>query len=381
MAYDKRRSGREWESETPVRFKDGQPVFRAERSAGKRQGAKGGRSVYAERRREDSGETPYYRKDKASRYESEAKRPYGKQPYRKSAESEENARFGHGKPPYAKGPAAPKKAPAAPEPPAPNARPDELPYLVLGRNAVREAIKSGRSIDRILVSRDPDGSLREIVSLARDRNLRVDEVNREKLDALCLPFGHGGKTGNHQGIVAQVPGVEYSEIPDMLAAARQKGEAPFLILLDGIEDPQNLGSILRSAVCAGAHGVILPKRRAVSVTAAASKASAGAVEYCKVARVANLSSAIAQLKKEGLWIAGADMGGTPMAEAKLEGALALVIGSEGEGISRLVRESCDFLVSIPMYGAIDSLNASVAAAVLMFEKRRQDQADAPHAKG
>ena len=127
--------------------------------------------------------------------------------------------------------------------------------------------------------------------------------------------------------------------------------------------------------------MILPKRRAVSVTAAASKASAGAVEYCKVARVANLSSAIAQLKKEGLWIAGADMGGTPMAEAKLEGALALVIGSEGEGISRLVRESCDFLVSIPMYGAIDSLNASVAAAVLMFEKRRQDQADAPHAKG
>ena len=382
MAYDNRRRGRGQEDgETPVRFKDGQPVFRAERSAGKRQGAKGGRSVYAERRREDSGETPYYRKDKASRYESEAKRPYGKQPYRKSAEGEENARFGHGKPPYAKGPAAPKKAPAAPEPPAPNARPDELPYLVLGRNAVREAIKSGRSIDRILVSRDPDGSLREIVSLARDRNLRVDEVNREKLDELCMPFGHGGKTGNHQGIVAQVPGVEYCEIPDMLSAAKEKGEAPFLILLDGIEDPQNLGSILRSAVCAGAHGVILPKRRAVSVTAAASKASAGAVEYCKVARVANLSSAIAQLKKEGLWIAGADMRGTPMAEARLEGALALVIGSEGEGISRLVRESCDFLVSIPMYGAIDSLNASVAAAVLMFEKRRQDQKGAARTNG
>lgn len=373
MAYDNRRRGREWESETPVRFQDGQPVFRAERSTGKRQSAKGGRSVYADRRRGE-GETPSYRKEKASRHEGEARRSYGKQPYRKSAEGEGSARLGHGKPPYAKGP-------AAPEPPAPNARPDELPYLVLGRNAVREAIKSGRSIDRILVSRDPDGSLREIVSLARDRNLRVDEVNREKLDELCMPFGHGGKTGNHQGIVAQVPGVEYCEIPDMLSAAKEKGEAPFLILLDGIEDPQNLGSILRSAVCAGAHGVILPKRRAVSVTAAASKASAGAVEYCKVARVANLSSAIAQLKKEGLWIAGADMGGTPMAEAKLEGALALVIGSEGEGISRLVRESCDFLVSIPMYGAIDSLNASVAAAVLMFEKRRQDQADAPHAKG
>lgn len=130
----------------------------------------------------------------------------------------------------------------------------------MGRNAVREAIKSGRSIDRILVSREPDGSLREIVSLARDRNLRVDEVGREKLDELCMPFGHGGKTGNHQGIVAQVPGVEYCEISDMLAAAKEKGEKPFLILLDGIEDPHNLGSIIRSAVCAGAHGVILPKR-------------------------------------------------------------------------------------------------------------------------
>ena len=170
--------------------------------------------------------------------------------------------------------------------------------------------------------------------------------------------------------------MEYCEISDMLDAAKAKGEAPFLILLDGIEDPHNLGSIIRSAVCAGAHGVILPKRRAVSVTAAACKASAGAVEYCKVARVATLSGAIARLKDEGFWIAGADMGGTPMAEAKLEGALALVIGSEGEGISRLVRESCDFMVSIPMYGTLDSLNASVAAAVLMFEKRRQDKAAA-----
>ena len=320
------------------------------------------------RRRYDGDEQPYSKK----RFDGEAEqRTYGKQPYNGKSREEEGVRTHYGKQPDPRKTADPERSREAD---APNARADELPYLVMGRNAVREAIKSGRSIDRILVSREPDGSLREIVSLARDRNLRVDEVGREKLDELCMPFGHGGKTGNHQGIVAQVPGVEYCEISDMLAAAKEKGEKPFLILLDGIEDPHNLGSIIRSAVCAGAHGVILPKRRAVSVTAAACKASAGAVEYCKVARVANLSGAIARLKDEGLWIAGADMGGTPMAEAKLEGALGLVIGSEGEGISRLVRESCDFMVSIPMYGALDSLNASVAAAVLMFEKRRQDRA-------
>lgn len=249
---------------------------------------------------------------------------------------------------------------------------DELPYLVMGRNAVKEAIKSGRSIDRILVQKEPDGSLREIINLARDRNLRVDEAERAKLDELCMPFGHGGKTGNHQGIVAQVPGVEYCDLSDMLNAAKEKNEKPFIILLDGIEDPHNLGSIIRSAVCAGAHGVVIPKRRAVSVTAAASKASAGATEYCKVARVANLAGAIERLKDEGLWIAGAEMGGKPMGEARMEGALALVVGGEGSGISHLVKEKCDFLVSIPMFGPLDSLNASVAAAILMFEKRRQD---------
>ncbi len=249
---------------------------------------------------------------------------------------------------------------------------DELPYLVMGRNAVREALKSGRSIDKLLVSKEPDGSLRELMNLARDRGVRVDEVNREKLDELCMPFGHGGKTGNHQGAVAQVPGVEYCEIADMLHAAKEKNERPFLILLDGIEDPHNLGSIIRSAVCAGAHGVILPRRRAVGVTAAACKASAGAVEHCRIARVANITNALMRLKDEGLWIAGADMTGMPMGRARMEGALALVIGSEGEGLSRLVKEKCDFLVSIPMQGPLDSLNASVAAAILMFEKRRQD---------
>lgn len=255
---------------------------------------------------------------------------------------------------------------------APNTNePDELPYIIMGRNAVREAVKSGRSIDRILVSKELDGSLREVVNLARDNNIQIREVDRYKLDEICMPFGHGGKPGNHQGILAQVPGVEYCDISDILRVARDKDEKPFIILLDGVEDPHNLGSIIRSAECAGAHGVIIPKRRSASVTAAACKASAGAVEYMKVARVSNLAGAIDRLKDEGLWIAGADMEGTEMTKADLKGAIGLVIGSEGDGLSRLIREKCDYLVSIPMSGHIDSLNAAVAAAILMFEKKRQ----------
>ena len=248
---------------------------------------------------------------------------------------------------------------------------DQLPYIVMGRNAVREAVKSGRSIDRILVIKELDGSLREVINLARDRNIQIREVDRSKLDEMCMPFGHGGKPGNHQGIIAQVPGVEYCDISDILDVARERQEKPFIILLDGVEDPHNLGSIIRSAECAGAHGVIIPKRRSASVTASACKASAGAVEYMKVARVSNLGGAIDRLKDEGLWIAGADMAGTAMDKADMKGALGLVIGSEGDGISRLIKEKCDFLVSIPMAGRIDSLNAAVAAAVLMFEKKRQ----------
>ena len=248
---------------------------------------------------------------------------------------------------------------------------DELPYLIMGRNGVREALRSGRSIDRILVTKEQDGSLGELVNMARDRNIQLREVDRAKLDELCMPFGHGNKPGNHQGIVAQVPGVDYCEVEDILAVAKARGEAPFLILLDGIEDPHNLGSILRSAECAGAHGVILPNRRSASLTAAACKASAGAVEYIKVARVANLVEAMRRLKRQGIWLAGADMQGTPMDRADLKGPLGLVIGSEGSGLGKLVQESCDFLVSIPMSGHLDSLNAAVAAAILMFEKKRQ----------
>ena len=249
---------------------------------------------------------------------------------------------------------------------------DEQPYLLIGRNAVREALKSGRSIDRILVTTEHDGSLGEIVTLARERKLVVREVDRKKLDELCMPFGHGGKTANHQGVVAYAAGVTYCEVADILDAAKEKGEAPFVIVLDGVEDPHNLGSIIRSADCAGAHGVIIGKRRSASVTAAAVKASAGATEYVKIARVVNISSALTELKAAGLWIAGADMDGENRRSAAMKGPLAIVIGNEGEGLSKLVRDNCDFLVSIPMHGHIDSLNAGVAAAILMFEKKRQD---------
>ena len=202
----------------------------------------------------------------------------------------------------------------------------------------------------------------------------IREVDRKKLDELCMPFGHGGKTANHQGIVAYAAGVEYCTVQDLLTVAKERGEAPFVIVLDGIEDPHNLGSILRSADCAGAHGVVIAKRRSAQVSAAAVKASAGAVEYVRVARVVNIRSALEELKKAGLWIAGADMEGQPMQKQNLAGPLALVIGSEGDGLSKLVRETCDYLVSIPMRGHIDSLNAGVAAGILMFEKRRQDEA-------
>ena len=254
--------------------------------------------------------------------------------------------------------------------------PDELPFLIFGRNAVKEAVKAGRSIDKILVQTEPDGSLQEIVALAKDARIIVHEVNRRKLDEVCLPFGHGGKTANHQGIVAYTAGVEYCEISDILALAAEKGEKPFVVVLDGVEDPHNLGSIIRSADCAGAHGVILGKHRSAPVTAAAVKSSAGASEHMLIARVVNISAALEELKAAGLWIAGADMAGESMYKQDMTGAFALVIGNEGEGLSRLVKERCDYLVSIPMQGHVDSLNAGVAAGILLFEKRRQEQVKA-----
>ncbi|MCR5808335.1 MAG: 23S rRNA (guanosine(2251)-2'-O)-methyltransferase RlmB [Clostridiales bacterium] len=250
---------------------------------------------------------------------------------------------------------------------------EELPNIIMGRNPVKEAIKAGRSIDRILVTKEHDGSLNEILDLARDAKLVVRDVDRSKLDEICMPFGHNGRTGNHQGIIAYIPGVEYCEISDILAYAKEKDEDPFVILLDGIEDPHNLGSIIRSAECAGAHGVVITKRRSASVTAAVVKTSAGATEHMRIAKVVNLAVAIERLKEAGVWVAGADMGGEPMYKADLKGPFALVVGAEGAGISRLVKEKCDYIVSVPLRGEIGSLNASVAAAVIMFEKVRQER--------
>ena len=356
-----------------VVFRDGMPVTyssRQERGGKRPEGGynkggynKGGKSFNRGNDRRGAEQKPYYKDGEQKPYYK--KRDNAEGCYDR-AKKEDNYKAKREETAYK---ARDKQAENAPQA---NEEQDELPYLIMGRNAVREAVRSGRSVDKILVTKEMDGSLREIITLARDNNIRVDSVVREKLDELCMPFGHGQKTGNHQGIVAMVPGVEYCEIADILNFAKEKGEKPFIIILDGIEDPHNLGSIIRSAVCAGAHGIIIPRRRAVSVTAAACKASAGAVEYAHIARVANIANAIARLKDEGLWIAGADMSGTAMTSARMEGALALVIGSEGDGIGRLVKEKCDFLVSIPMFGQIDSLNAAVAAAVLMFEKRRQD---------
>ena len=255
---------------------------------------------------------------------------------------------------------------------APNTNePDELPYIIMGRNAVREAVKSGRSIDRILVSKELDGSLREVVNLARDNNIQIREVDRYKLDEICMPFGHGGKPGNHQGILAQVPGVEYCDISDILRAARDKDEKPFIILLDGVEDPHNLGAIIRTANLAGAHGVIIPKHRAAGLTATVAKTSAGALNYTPVAKVTNLAQTIEDLKKRGLWFVCADMGGEVMYRLNLKGPIGLVIGNEGNGVGKLIREKCDMIASIPMKGDIDSLNASVAAGVLAYEIVRQ----------
>ena len=248
----------------------------------------------------------------------------------------------------------------------------ELPNIIMGRNPVKEAIKSGRSIDRILVTSEHDGSLNEILDLAYAAKLVVRNVDKAKLDEICMPFGHNGRPGNHQGIVAYIPGVEYCELSDILDLAAERGEDPFVILLDGIEDPHNLGSVIRSAECAGAHGVVITKRRSASVTAAVIKTSAGATEHIKIAKVVNLPVAIERLKAAGVWVAGADMGGEPMYKADLKGPFALVIGAEGAGISRLVKEKCDYIVSIPLKGRMESLNASVAAAVIMFEKVRQE---------
>lgn len=234
-----------------------------------------------------------------------------------------------------------------------------------GRNAILEVLRSGRDIEKIMVAKgNVEGTIKRIIAMAVEKGVVIQEVSRQKLDEIS-------QTKNHQGVIALVSAHDYVEVEDILAAAKEKGEDPFVLLLDGITDPHNLGAILRTAECAGVHGVIIPKRRSVGLNATVGKTSAGAIEYMPVARVTNIVQTMEYLKKEGLWIACADMKGLDHFDTNMKGPLALVIGSEGDGVSRLVKENCDFTASIPMYGKISSLNASVAAALLMYEVVRQ----------
>ena len=234
-----------------------------------------------------------------------------------------------------------------------------------GRNAVLEAFRSGKTIDKLFILDGcQDGPIKSIVREAKKTDAIINYVDKERLDRLA-------GTGHHQGVVAIGAAYEYAEVDDILASAKEKGEDPFIFILDEIEDPHNLGAIIRTANLAGAHGVIIPKRRAVGLTATVAKTSAGAINYTPVAKVTNISQTIEELKKQGLWFVCADMGGETMYNLNLKGPIGLVIGNEGNGVSRLVKDKCDFIASIPMKGDIDSLNASVAAGVLAYEIFRQ----------
>ncbi len=236
---------------------------------------------------------------------------------------------------------------------------------VEGRNAVIEALRAGKTVDRLYVQDGlRDGPIQTILREARKCDTRVELVSKERLNQMS-------DTGRHQGVIAMVASYSYAEVEDILKRAREKHELPFLFLLDGIEDPYNLGAIIRTANQAGAHGVIIGKNRAVGLTASVARTSAGALNYTPVAKVTNLSRTMEELKKEGLWFVCADMGGETMYDLKLTGAIGLVIGNEGKGVSELVKKHCDFTASIPMRGEIDSLNASVAAGILAYEIVRQ----------
>lgn len=233
--------------------------------------------------------------------------------------------------------------------------------LIIGRNAVTELIKSGREIDTLFVLRgEKNGSVGKIIAQCRENGAVVKEVDKKKLDFMC---GHS----NHQGVVASCAAHDYSTVEEILKTAEERGEPPFIVACDGIEDPHNLGAIIRTAEAAGVHGIIIPKRRSASLNYTVGKTSAGALEYMKVARVPNLAATLDELKEKGLWVYGADMDGEDVRKVNLSGAAVLVIGSEGDGMSRLVREKCDFIVSLKMKGQINSLNASVAGGILMYE--------------
>lgn len=238
------------------------------------------------------------------------------------------------------------------------------PECIVGRNAVLEALKSGRALESINVAKgEKRGSVLQIIALAKERRIPIKEVSTAKLDAI------GG--GSHQGVAAIASVHAYAELEDLFRLAQEREEQPFFVLCDELEDPHNLGAVIRTAEAAGAHGVIIPKRRTAGLTPAVYKASAGAVEYLPVARVPNLTAAIQELKSRGVWIYAADMGGQEWHEVDYTGAIALVVGSEGRGVSRLVKEQCDYIVSMPMKGKVNSLNASVAAGILMYEAARQ----------
>lgn len=235
-----------------------------------------------------------------------------------------------------------------------------------GRNPVIEALKSGRTINKIFVAKgEREGSIRQIIAMAKDKSIVLQFVDMNKLNSMST-------TNSHQGVIAFVSAAKYVEVEDIIKNASVKGEEPFLIILDEIVDPQNLGSIIRSADAAGVHGVIIPKRRAVGLTSVVAKASAGAIEYVPVARVSNIAYTIDKLKSLGVWVVGTDSdAGSTLFDSNLKGPIALLIGSEGKGISKLLKEKCDFLINIPMRGTISSLNAAVASAIVMYEVVRQ----------
>lgn len=237
--------------------------------------------------------------------------------------------------------------------------------IVIGRNAVKELLSSGRDIDKIYISSgEREGSINLLLGIAGERRIPIFECDKARLDTMSAG-------GRHQGIIAVVPEQEYSTVDEILAYASERGEAPFVVICDGIEDPHNLGAVIRSAECAGAHGVIIPKRRAVGLTSAVAKASAGALLHMRVAKVTNLALTLDELKERGLWLYAADMDGESYYKTDLKGSVGIVLGSEGFGISRLVKDKCDFVISIPLYGSVNSLNVSCAAAVILTEVARQ----------
>ena len=321
----------------------------------------GERKSYGERR--EYGERKSYGERKFERREDRPERRFDERPSfggpRPERREEREDRRPAREPRFDRDDRRPPREQRAPREERPMREEEQLENnLLVGRNPIREALRAGRDIEKLLVARgELIGSAREIVAMARDAKIVVQEVDRVRLDQMAP---------NHQGLIAVASAYGYKTVDDMLALAKERGEAPLLVILDGVTDPHNLGAIIRSAECAGAHGVIIPERRAVGLTPAAVKASAGAVEYLPVAKEVNLTRTIERLKKEGIWVYGTAMNGEDYRKVDFSGAAAIVIGSEGEGISRLVAESCDKVVSLPMKGHIDSLNASVAAGILLY---------------